>query len=230
MGEIEDLLPPLHRRGRALHDGHPARPGGHRPSRPGARSPSSSSTGASSPSATTRPAPSRASPSGAERLDLGCSDGRSVLIALLDAIVERLADILEAVGARPRRAVAGDLPPRRRTRRTGRRTTAACCRASAARATWSPTSSPASSRSSGSSPTSPPPASPARTSAIRLKSLSRDTRFLADHAGFLAQKVTFLLDATLGMIYDPAERHHQDLLRRGRASSCRRPSSHRSTA
>ena len=33
-----------------------------------------------------------------------------------------------------------------------------------------------------------------------MKSLSRDTRFLADHATFLAQKVTFLLDATLGMI------------------------------
>ena len=43
-------------------------------------------------------------------------------------------------------------------------------------------------------------AHPARRSAIRLKSLARDTRFLADHADFLAQKLTFLLDATLGMI------------------------------
>ena len=34
----------------------------------------------------------------------------------------------------------------------------------------------------------------------RLKSLARDTRFLADHANFLSQKITFLLDATLGMI------------------------------
>ena len=34
----------------------------------------------------------------------------------------------------------------------------------------------------------------------RLKSLARDTHFLADHATFLSQKVTFLLDATLGMI------------------------------
>jgi magnesium transporter len=34
----------------------------------------------------------------------------------------------------------------------------------------------------------------------RLKSLARDTRFLAEHATFLSQKVTFLLDATLGMI------------------------------
>ncbi|SEN71798.1 magnesium transporter [Roseovarius tolerans] len=34
----------------------------------------------------------------------------------------------------------------------------------------------------------------------RVKTLSRDIRSLLDHAGFLSQKVTFLLDATLGMI------------------------------
>ncbi len=33
-----------------------------------------------------------------------------------------------------------------------------------------------------------------------VKTLSRDIRSLLDHAGFLSQKVTFLLDATLGMI------------------------------
>ena len=34
----------------------------------------------------------------------------------------------------------------------------------------------------------------------RIKTLSRDVRSLLDHAGFMSQKVTFLLDATLGMI------------------------------
>lgn len=34
----------------------------------------------------------------------------------------------------------------------------------------------------------------------RVKMLNRDVRSLADHAGFMAQKITFLLDATLGMI------------------------------
>jgi magnesium transporter len=34
----------------------------------------------------------------------------------------------------------------------------------------------------------------------RVKTLSRDVRSLADHAGFLSQKITLLLDATLGMI------------------------------
>lgn len=34
----------------------------------------------------------------------------------------------------------------------------------------------------------------------RIKTLSRDIRSLADHDSFLSQKITFLLDATLGMI------------------------------
>lgn len=35
---------------------------------------------------------------------------------------------------------------------------------------------------------------------VRIKTLTRDIRSIADHAGFLSQKITFLLDATLGMI------------------------------
>ncbi|WP_281039874.1 CorA family divalent cation transporter, partial [Mesorhizobium sp. M4B.F.Ca.ET.169.01.1.1] len=34
----------------------------------------------------------------------------------------------------------------------------------------------------------------------RIKTLSRDVLSLADHATFLSQKISFLLDATLGMI------------------------------
>jgi magnesium transporter len=34
----------------------------------------------------------------------------------------------------------------------------------------------------------------------RLKTLGRDTRFLSEHAGSLSAKLNFLLDATLGMI------------------------------
>lgn len=34
----------------------------------------------------------------------------------------------------------------------------------------------------------------------RVKTLSRDVVSIADHASFLSQKITFLLDATLGMI------------------------------
>jgi magnesium transporter len=34
----------------------------------------------------------------------------------------------------------------------------------------------------------------------RVKTLTRDARSLSDHAGFQAQKITFLLDATLGLV------------------------------
>ena len=34
----------------------------------------------------------------------------------------------------------------------------------------------------------------------RLKALVSEARSLSDHAGFMAQKITFLLDATLGLI------------------------------
>ena len=34
----------------------------------------------------------------------------------------------------------------------------------------------------------------------RVKTLARDVLSLADHASFLSQKITFLLDATLGMV------------------------------
>ncbi len=41
---------------------------------------------------------------------------------------------------------------------------------------------------------------PDRAFRDRAKTLSRDIRSIADHASFLASKVTFLLDATLGLI------------------------------
>ncbi len=39
-----------------------------------------------------------------------------------------------------------------------------------------------------------------RTDREHLKTLGRDIRSISEHAGFMSQKVTFLLDATLGMI------------------------------
>jgi len=135
----------------------------------------------------------------AERLDLGCSDGHSVLIALLDAIVERLADILEAA-ARDLASLSQEI-----FRRGGEREDRAqdyrgvlqgvgrqgdivshvlASLVTLERLVAYLTAA----------------GEPGKEERIRLKSLSRDTRFLADHASFLAQKVTFLLDATLGMI------------------------------
>ena len=41
---------------------------------------------------------------------------------------------------------------------------------------------------------------PGKDVQARIKTLSRDAQALSDHASFLSQKITFLLDATLGMI------------------------------
>ncbi len=41
---------------------------------------------------------------------------------------------------------------------------------------------------------------PGRETESRIKTLTRDVQSLSDHTGFLTQKITFLLDATLGMI------------------------------
>ncbi len=135
-------------------------------------------------------------PQRAERLDLGCSDGESVLLALLDAIIERLADILESVGKKieglSRQVFSRDATSAKQDFRgvlegvgvqadvishvlvslvTLERLVAFL---SAARG--------------------------GKEARARLKILVRDTRFLTEHTSFLSQKVNFLLDATLGMI------------------------------
>jgi magnesium transporter len=139
-------------------------------------------------------------PERAERLDLGCLDGRSVLIALLEAVVERLADILEAA-ARDLEALSREIfrrgagPEDRAQNYRGvlqgvgaqgavvSHVLASLVTLERLVAFFTAAQADAGKEDRG-----------------RLKSLSRDTRFLAEHATFLGQKVNFLLDATLGMI------------------------------
>jgi len=141
-------------------------------------------------------------PALAERLDLGCSDGATVLLALLDAIVERLADILEGTG-RDIDSLSREIF--RRGTAEGARTQdygevlqgvgrqgdvvshvlASLVTLERLVAFFGATGA----AQAGD-----------KEKRTRVKSLARDTRFLSDHANFLAQKVTFLLDATLGMI------------------------------
>jgi magnesium transporter len=139
-------------------------------------------------------------PQRAERLDLKCSDGETVLLALLDAIVERLADILEATGSRIE-AVSHDIF----NRGTGKQAqdfggvlknigSQADVISHVLSSLVTLERLVAFLSATRGTPTSE------REARTRLKSLSRDTRFLAEHANFLSQKITFLLDATLGMI------------------------------
>ena len=145
------------------------------------------------------PQPFRAFASYALRHPGDCSDGDAVFAGLLEAIIDRTADILEAVGADldrmsrevfarsrggasrdfqkliTRIARAGDLTSKARESLVSiGRLLAFAVQASQAR-----------SRKGGGS---------------RLKTIGRDIASLSDHASFLNNKVNFLLDATLGMI------------------------------
>jgi magnesium transporter len=140
-------------------------------------------------------------PSRAERLDLGCTSGETVFLALLDAIIERLADIIEGITRDieslsrevfRRGAADDDGKPqdyREVLQGVGRQgdvishVLSSLVTLERLIAFFGATS-----RASD------------KESRVRVKSLSRDVRFLAEHAGFLAQKVNFLLDATLGMV------------------------------
>jgi magnesium transporter len=141
-------------------------------------------------------------PAQAQRADLGCSDGEGVLIALLEAVVDRLADILERIaadvdglsrtvfqneGARPQKARdfqevlrglgrKGDLNSKvRDSLMTLDRLTGFLANVQVLRRAE-------------------------KQGRAKLKTLGRDIASLNDHSGFLAQKITFLLDATLGLI------------------------------
>ena len=150
------------------------------------------------------PRPFETFPQRAERLDLGCSDGESVLLALLDAIVERLADILEIAGQRIeslsrevfRRGAPGsksrDAPDFRAILQGVGGQADVVSHVLASLVTFERLVAFLSAARGG--------FAAGKDARARLKSLARDTRFLADHANFLSQKVTFLLDATLGMI------------------------------
>ena len=138
----------------------------------------------------------------ASRVDLGCGTGEAVLVALLEAIVDRLADVLERAGrdidaisqnvfrrdgSRP--AVSrdfhgmlhdigrkGDLTSKiRDSLVTLERLIGYLAQVTRQRKSTDDI----------------------RT---RVKTLARDAGSLNDYVSFLSQKITFLLDATLGMV------------------------------
>jgi magnesium transporter len=140
-------------------------------------------------------------PKRASQADLGCTDGRSVLISLLDAIVDRVADILERiereVDAISREIFRTTVPSKERgdlmsvLQLIGRKGDV-CSNLLECLLTLQ--------RLSGFFAFAVGQRSEDRDLRGRIKTLSRDLQSLSDHSVFLAQKVTFLLDATLGMI------------------------------
>ena len=139
-------------------------------------------------------------PMRAERIDLGCRDSDSLTLALLDAVIDRLADILEDAGreieklsrevlhvvpgeqTQDYRLVLRDIGHHGEVVSHVQRSLVSIERmfvffgtAAASRLVT-------------------------KESRARLKSLNRDAHYLTEHANFLTQKISFLLDATLGMI------------------------------
>lgn len=133
----------------------------------------------------------------AERGGALCDAGESVFLGLLDAIVDRVADILEAASEQVENLSGYIFERPRRTARfevilgkLGR------WRGITAKARGSLTSL---SRLLVYASVSPSIAE-GEEDAVRIKSLQRDVASLTDHAGHLSGDITFLLDATLGMI------------------------------
>ena len=125
------------------------------------------------------------------------ASGEEVLVALLEAVIDRLADILENAG----RAVAGisravlrdaEAPDYRDALRSIGRQGDTVSNVQDSLLSIE--------RLVGFAGIGPDSESRGKEMRNRLRTLGRDARFLTEHAGFLSQKITFLLDATLGMI------------------------------
>lgn len=139
----------------------------------------------------------------AEKADLQCVSGQSVLLALLEAIVDRLADLLERASKdvvdishdifhpTEKKASKRDINFQIVLRRIGRKEDLVS-NIQDSLVTLQ--------RLSGFLGNVMLQAKNEKDLRARVKTLSRDISSLSDHAGFMTQKITFLLDATLGMI------------------------------
>jgi len=141
-------------------------------------------------------------PARAEKVAMGCVDGETVLAALLDAVIDRLADILEIAG-RDIDRISHNVFQKRGNSSAESRDFQAVLESLGHKGDlisnirdslvtmerlFAFLSQVTSQRNSS------------KDIRTRVKTLARDAHSLTDHAGFLAQKITFLLDATLGMI------------------------------
>lgn len=149
------------------------------------------------------PRPFKTFPMRAEKVATGCTTGGTVLIALLEAIVERLADILEKA-SRDIEAISRDIFQPASTKVSKRNRDFQELLGAIGRkediATSIRDSLSSLHRLAGFLAHAATQTKMNKDTRARIKTLSRDVMSLADHAGFLSQKINFLLDATLGMI------------------------------
>lgn len=139
-------------------------------------------------------------PMRAEKADTGCSNGETIMVSLLEAIVDRLADVLERASrdvvdishdifeATEKKASKRDRNFKLLLRRIGSKEDLVSKIQDSLLTLQRLTGFLANVVGQG---------KPVRA---RVKTLSRDVASLTDHASFQTQKINFLLDATLGMI------------------------------
>ncbi|WP_404405447.1 magnesium/cobalt transporter CorA [Pelagibacterium halotolerans] len=137
-----------------------------------------------------------------QRADVGCTDSETVLIGLLETIVDRLADVLERAGG-DIDTLSHDIFQRPDNRKAPKADFNATLKALGRKGDLNSKirdSLVTLERLSGYLGHVTLQRASNRDIRDRVKTLGRDIRSLADHANFLSQKITFLLDATLGMI------------------------------
>jgi magnesium transporter len=142
-------------------------------------------------------------PMRAEKADTGCTDGENILVALLEAIVDRIADVLERASrevidisqdifaSRQEKASKRDRDFHLILHRIGGKEDLVS-KIQDSLLTLQ--------RLSGFLANVVSQDMQGKTLRARVKTISRDVGSLSDHASFQTQKINFLLDATLGMI------------------------------
>ena len=144
----------------------------------------------------------RTFPNRAAKYASGCDSGEGVLLALLDATVDRIADILERAGRdieNISRNIFGrtDVPP---VKSKDLQTILASIGRQGDLISDIRDCLLTLERLIGFFGQDAVQTHKGKEVRERIKTLASDAHSLADHASFLAQKITFLLDATLGMI------------------------------
>lgn len=139
----------------------------------------------------------------AEKVATGCTSADTILLGLLEAIVDRLADILEKAG-RDIEAISRDIFEATATKASRRDRDFQELLKSIGRkedlASSVRDSLTSLQRVAGFLAHAATQTKMGKDTRARIKTLARDVLSLADHATFLSQKISFLLDATLGMI------------------------------
>jgi len=138
----------------------------------------------------------------AQRVAMGCTSGASVLASLLEIQVDRLADVLERIG-REVAQISKDVFQKHDTKPTKSSNIQAILEAIGRKGDMTSNIREclgSLGRMIGFFGQAMVKGKPEKELRIRIRTLSRDCQSIIDHAGFLTQKVTFLLDATLGLI------------------------------